>query len=72
MKDLETMKITDPEGKEIEIKVITILKNADASKQFLVYTFDDTKENKLFEQIYAEIKISKGDKKSFKELFENR
>ena len=36
------------------------------------YLIDDAKENKLFEQIYAEIKISKGDKKSFKELFENR
>ena len=36
------------------------------------YLIDDTKENKLFEQIYSEIKISKGDKKSFKELFENR
>lgn len=56
MKDLETMKITDPEGKEIEIKVITILKNADASKQFLVYTFDDTKENV---DIYAS--LIKGD-----------
>ncbi|MBP5603535.1 MAG: trigger factor, partial [Treponema sp.] len=39
------------------------------SKEYLV---DDTKENKLFEQIYSEIKISKGDKKTFKELFENR
>jgi trigger factor len=39
------------------------------SKEYLI---DDTKENKLFEQIYSEIKISKGDKKSFKELFENR
>ncbi len=39
------------------------------SKEYLI---DDTKENKLFEQIYAEIKISKGDKKSFKELFENK
>ena len=39
------------------------------SKEYLI---DDTKENKLFEQIYSEIKISKGDKKTFKELFENR
>ncbi len=39
------------------------------AKEYLV---DDTKENKLFEQIYSEIKISKGEKKSFKELFENR
>ena len=39
------------------------------SKEYLI---DDTKENNLFEQIYSEIKISKGEKKSFKELFENR
>ncbi len=39
------------------------------SKEYLI---DDTKENKLFEQIYSEIKISKGEKKSFKELFENK
>ena len=39
------------------------------SKEYLI---DDTKENKLFEQIYSEIKISKGEKKTFKELFENR
>ena len=39
------------------------------AKEYLV---DDTKENKLFEQIYAEVKISKGEKKTFKELFENR
>ncbi|MCR4899512.1 MAG: trigger factor [Treponema sp.] len=39
------------------------------AKEYLV---DDTKENKLFEQIYAEIKISKGEKKTFKELFETR
>jgi len=37
------------------------------SKEYLI---DDTKENKLFEQIYSEIKISKGEKKTFKELFE--
>ena len=39
------------------------------SKEYLI---DDTKENKLFEQIYSEIKISKGEKKTFKELFENK
>ena len=39
------------------------------SKEYLI---DDTKENKLFEQIYSEIKISMGEKKTFKELFENR
>lgn len=45
MKELETLKITNPEGKEIEIKVITILKKPDDSKAFLIYTFDDKAEN---------------------------
>ena len=36
------------------------------------YLVDDTKENKLFDEIYKEIKVSKGDKLSFKELFEQR
>ncbi len=45
MKDLETLKITNSEGKEIEIKVITILKNPDNTKAFLIYTFDDKAEN---------------------------
>lgn len=52
MKDLETLKITNPEGKEIEIKVITILKKPDNSKSFLIYTFDDKAENV---DIYASI-----------------
>lgn len=36
------------------------------SKEYLI---DDTKENKLFDQLYKEIKVSKGDKLSFKDLF---
>ena len=36
------------------------------------YLIDDAKENKLYDEIYKEIKVSKGDKKSFKELFENK
>lgn len=44
MKELETLKITNPEGKEIEIKVITILKKPDNTKSFLIYTFDDKAE----------------------------
>lgn len=39
------------------------------SKEYLI---DDTKENKLYDQIYSEIKVTKGDKISFKELFENK
>ena len=36
------------------------------------YLIDDAKENKLYDEIYKEIKVSKGDKKSFKGLFENK
>ncbi len=36
------------------------------------YIIDDTKENKLYDEIYKEVKVSKGDKISFKELFEQR
>jgi len=36
------------------------------------YLIDDAKENKLYDEIYKEIKVSKGDKKSFKEIFENK
>lgn len=39
------------------------------SKEYLI---DMTKENKLFDMLYKEVKVSKGDKVSFKELFENR
>ena len=52
MKDLETIKITNPEGKEVEIKVITILKKPESDKSFLRYTFDDKAENV---DIYASI-----------------
>ena len=52
MKDLETIKITNPEGKEVEIKVITILKKPESDKSFLIYTFDDKAENV---DIYASI-----------------
>lgn len=52
MKELETLKITNSEGKEIELKVITILKRPDESATFLIYTFDDKAENI---DIYASI-----------------
>ena len=38
------------------------------SKEYLI---DDTKENKLYDQLYKEVKVSKGDKISFKDLFNN-
>ena len=52
MKDLETIKITNQEGKEIEIKAITILKKPDDGKSFLLYTFDSESENV---DVYASI-----------------
>ena len=36
------------------------------------YIVDDTKENKLYDEIYKQVKVTKGDKLSFKELFEQR
>ena len=36
------------------------------------YLIDDTKENKLYDEIYKQVKVTKGDKLSFKELFEQR
>ncbi len=35
------------------------------------YLIDDTKENKLYDQLYSEVKVSKGDKMSFADLFKN-
>lgn len=52
MENLKTIKITNPEGKEMEIKVITILKNPVDDKKFLLYTFDETQENV---DIYASV-----------------
>ena len=39
------------------------------AKQYLI---DDAKESKLFDEIYKEVKVSKGDKISFKDLFSAR
>lgn len=52
MKELETLKIVNSEGTEMDLKVITILKTPDESKSFLIYTFDDKAENV---DIYASI-----------------
>ncbi len=38
------------------------------SKEYLI---DDTKEKKLYSEIYGEVKVSKGEKMSFAELFSN-
>ena len=33
------------------------------------YLIDDAKEQKLYKQLYSEVKVSKGDKVSFADLF---
>ena len=45
MGELQTIKIKDENGKEVELKVITILKKPDTLGKFLLYTFDDQAEN---------------------------
>ena len=50
--NLETIKITNQEGKEMEIKIITILKKPDSDVNFLLYTFDDKADNV---DIYASV-----------------
>ena len=57
MQEFETIKITGSDGKEMELKVITILKKPNDDKRFVLYTFDETAENV---DIYAsEIKEEK-------------
>lgn len=58
MAEFETIKITSTEGKEMELKLITMLKKPNSDKQFILYTFDETAENV---DIYAsEIKEENG------------
>ena len=45
MGELQTIKIKDENGKEVELKVITILKKPDTLEKFLLYTFDDQAQN---------------------------
>lgn len=52
MKEFETIKISSPDGKEMELKVITMLKKPNEDKNFLLYTFDESAENV---DIYASI-----------------
>lgn len=59
MQDFETIKISTPEGKKMELKIITVLKKPDSDESFLLYTFDDKAENV---DIYASvIKEEKGE-----------
>lgn len=63
----EYAKIAEEGGMTVE-EVKEHYKDARAKE----YLIDDAKENKLYDEIYKEIKVSKGDKVSFKELFSQR
>ncbi len=52
MKEFETIKISSSDGKEMELKVITLLKKPNEDKNFLLYTFDENAENV---DIYASV-----------------
>ena len=45
MKELKVMDVIGPDGKSIQLKVITIINKSDSNKKFLLYTFDDTSES---------------------------
>lgn len=65
--EAEYVKIAEEGGMTVE-EVKEHYKDARAKE----YLIDDAKENKLYDEIYKEIKVSKGDKVSFKELFSQR
>lgn len=43
--ELESLKIINTEGQELEIKVVSIIETSDKLKKFIIYTFDDKVEN---------------------------
>lgn len=43
--ELESLKIINTEGQELEIKVVSIVETSDKLKKFIIYTFDDKVEN---------------------------
>lgn len=61
-------KIADEGGMTVE----DVKKHYDADPRAKEYIVDDTKESKLYDEIFAQVKVSKGDKMTFKELFEQR
>lgn len=65
--EAQYQKIADEQG----ISVDEVKKHYDdpRNKEYLV---DETKENKLFEELYKDVKVSKGDKISFSDLFKPR
>ena len=41
MSELQIMRVTTPEGKEEEIKIVTILRKPEDGKEIILYTYDD-------------------------------
>lgn len=65
--EAQYQKIADEQG----ITLDEVKKHYDdpRNKEYLV---DETKENKLYEELYKDVKVSKGDKMSFSDLFKPR
>ena len=65
--EAQYQKIADEQG----ITLDEVKKHYDdpRNKEYLV---DDTKEEKLFEELYKEVKIAKGDKVAFADLFKSK
>ena len=65
--EAQYQKIADAQGVSVE----EIKKHYEdpRNKEYLV---DETKENKLFEELYKDVKVSKGEKTSFADLFKPR
>ena len=65
--ETQYQKIADEQG----ITLDEVKKHYDdpRNKEYLV---DDTKEEKLFEELYKEVKIAKGDKVAFADLFKSK
>lgn len=65
--DAEYQKIADQNG----ISVEEVKKHYDdpRAKEYLI---DEAKEQKLYEELYKQVKVTKGDKVSFKDLFSQR
>ena len=64
--DAEYAKIAEENGITVD-QVKDHYKDARAKE----YLIDDTKENKLYAALFSEVKVSKGDKMTFEELFKN-
>ena len=64
--EAEYTRIADEGGMSVED-----VKKHYADPRAKEYLIDDAKEQKLYQQLYAEVKVTKGDKVAFADLFKN-